>query len=83
MRRPPCDSGTDVVDLLTRHGVALVKLDDGTILEREIRHDQADAQEQLTDVVLDFCHDPSGRGPGVLIADTLVANERRAAGPSQ
>ena len=56
MRRPPCDSGTDVVDLLTRHGVALVKPHDGTILEREIRHDQADAPEQLTDVVLDFRH---------------------------
>ena len=35
----------------------------GGVLEREIRHDEADAREQRTDVVLDFRHDPSGRRP--------------------
>ena len=35
----------------------------GCVLEREIRHDEADAREQRIDVVLDFRHDPSGRRP--------------------
>ena len=62
----------------------VVKSHDGAIGEREIRHDKADAREQLADVVLDFCHDPSGRGPAVrLILDALIADERRAAGPSR
>ena len=47
-------------------GAALVvEPHDGAIVDREIRHDEADAREQLADVVLDLCHDPPGRGPAV------------------
>ena len=70
------------LDPLLRRPALVVKAHDGTIREREIRHDEADAGEQLTDVVLDFRHDPSGRRPVVrLILEALVADERRAAGP--
>ena len=61
----------------------VVDPDDGTILDREIRHDEADAREQLTDVVLGFCHAPSRRSPALrLILEALVADEWGAAGPS-
>src|ERR1019366_3130827 len=44
---------------------------------------KADAREQLARVVLDFRHDPSGRGPAVrLVVETLVPDERLAAGPT-
>ena len=39
-----------------------------------------DAREQLADVVLDFRHDPSGRGPALrLIPETLVPDQRLVA----
>ena len=72
------------LDPLLRRASLVVKPHDGTIREREIRHEEADAGEQLADVVLDFCHDPSGRRPAVrLILEALVADERRAAVPSR
>jgi hypothetical protein len=47
----------------------------------QIRYDEADARGQLADVVLDFCHDPSGRRPSVrLVVETLVADDWLAAG---
>jgi hypothetical protein len=50
----------------------------------EICHDEADAREQLANVVLDFGHDPSRRGPAVrLIVEALVPDERRATGPTR
>ena len=49
------------LDLLLRRPALVVKPHDGTILERKIRQNEADAREQLADVVLDFRHDPSGR----------------------
>src|SRR5206468_133863 len=50
----------------------------------EIGHDDADAREQLANVVLDFGHDPSRRGPAVrLIVEALVPDERRATGPTR
>jgi hypothetical protein len=45
---------------------------------------EADAREQLANVVLDFSHDPSRRGPAVrLIVEALVPDERRATGPTR
>ena len=68
------------LDPLLRRPARIVKPHDGTILAREIRDDEADAREQLADVVLDFCHDPSGRGPAVrLIAETRVPDQWRGA----
>jgi hypothetical protein len=46
----------------------VVEPDDGPIGESEICHDEADAREQLADVMLDFRHDPSRRGPAVRLA---------------
>jgi len=57
-----------VLDPLLGRATLVVKPHDGTIREREIRHDEAHAREQLADVVLDFRHDPSGRGPAVRLA---------------
>ena len=62
----------------------VVEPHDGAIGEWEIRHDEADAREQFADVMLDFRHDPSGRGPAVCpVVETLVADEWLAAGPSR
>jgi hypothetical protein len=70
------------LDPLLGGAALVVKPHDGAIGEREIRDDESDAWEELADVVLDFRHDPSGRRPAVrLILETLVANERLAAGP--
>ena len=72
------------LDPLLGRAPLVVKPHDGTVGQREIRHDEADAREQLTDVVLDFCHDPSGRRPAVrLILESLVADERLPAGPTR
>ena len=65
------------LDPLLRRPAPVVKPHDGTILERKIRQNEADAREQLADVVLDFRHDPSGRGPALrLIPETLVPDQR-------
>jgi hypothetical protein len=71
-------------DPLFRGAALVVEPHDGAIGEREIRHDEADAREQLAGVVFDFRHDPSGRGPAVrLILEAFVPNERLEAGPSR
>jgi hypothetical protein len=61
---------------LLRRPPFLVEPHDGAIREREIRDDEADAGEQLADVMLDFRHDPSGCDPTLrLIAETLVPDQ--------
>jgi hypothetical protein len=50
----------------------VVKPHDRVIGEREIRHVETDAGEQLADVMLDFRHDSSDRRPAVhLVVGTL------------
>ena len=72
------------LDPLLGRAALVVKPHDGVIGELEIRHDEADAREQLAGVMLDFRHDPSGGGPAVrLIMETLVADERLATGPTR
>jgi hypothetical protein len=44
-----------------RRPALVVKPHDGTILELEIRHDEADAREQFAAVALDFRHDSDAR----------------------
>ena len=62
----------------------VVKPHDGTIGEREIRDDRADTREQLTYMVLDFRHDPSGRAPALrLIPDIVVPDQRLVARSSR
>ena len=50
----------------------IVKLPADGILEREIRHDEADALDRLTNVVLDFRHGPSARRKVRLIGQPLM-----------
>ena len=62
----------------------VVKRHDRAIRELEIGHDEADARKQFADAVLDFRHDPSGRGPALrLIPDTRVPNQRLVARSSR
>ena len=54
------------LDPLLRRPALVVKPHDGTILERKIRQNEADALEQLADVVLDLgsvCNSPTGCHP--------------------
>ena len=69
-----------LLDPLLGGPALVVEMHDGLIGEREIRHDEAHAREQLADVMLDFCHDPSGRllfapdGSGNKIAGIVTAH---------
>ena len=49
------------LDSLLGRAALVVKPHDRSIRDLEIRHDEADAREQLTHVMLDFCHDSPGR----------------------
>ena len=72
------------LDPWLRRPALVVKPHDGTILERKIRQNEADAREPLADVVLDFRHDPSGRGPALRpIPETLVPDQRPVARSSR
>ena len=70
------------LDPLLRRPALVVEPHDGAIGELEIRHDEADAREQLADMVLDFRDDPPRLRPTArLIRKALVPDERLAAGP--
>ena len=83
-RRVQCAACLPSLIPLLRRSALVVKPHDGTILERKIRQNEADAREQLADVVLDFRHDPSGRGPALRpIPETLVPDQRPVARSSR
>lgn len=72
-----------LLDLLLRGPALVVESDDGPTRERQVRHDEPDAQEQLTGVVLDLRDDAARAYPGCrLVREALVPHERSTTGPS-
>jgi hypothetical protein len=70
------------LDPLLRRPALVVEPHDGAIGELEIRHDEADAREQLAVMMLDFRDYPPRLRPiPHLIRKAVVPNERLAAGP--
>ena len=66
------------LDPLLGGAALVVEAHDRSIREREIRHDEADAGEQLTDVMLDFCHDSPGVPRQNLLELTKTVSRRGA-----
>ena len=72
------------LDPLLRRAALVVEPYDRTTREDHVSHDEADAGEQLTSVVLHLGDNPSGRGPALrLIPEALVAHQGLAARPSR
>jgi hypothetical protein len=59
--REPAVSGSLIADPPAPSFI--VEAHDGATRQLEVRHDEPNAREQLASMVLDFRHDPSGRGP--------------------
>ena len=72
------------LDPLLRRAALVVEPDDRAARKDPVGHNEPDAREQLTPVVLHLGDNPSGGGPALrLVAETLVPHQRLAAWPSR
>ena len=79
----PHGGGLPRADPLLRRAALVVEPDDRAARKDHVGHNEPDAREQLTPVVLHLGDNPSGRGPTLrLVAKALVAHQGLAAWPS-